>query len=114
MLVATQLHKLGVDFRKGHHYLTLVNDLARGRVLYVAQDRKQSSLDGFWATLTPEQIGAVEAVAMDMWNLHRLGAGADKFHIAQHLGGAVDKVRRKENKILRADGDDTLVGTRYD
>ena len=38
----------------------------------------------------------------------------DKFHIAQHLGGAVDKVRRKENKILRADGDDTLVGTRYD
>ena len=35
-------------------------------VKLVAQDRKQSSLDGFWATLTPEQIGAVEAVAMDM------------------------------------------------
>ena len=105
----------GVDekaFRKGHHYLTLVNDLARGRVLYVAQDRKQSSLDGFWATLTPEQIAG--PVAMDMWN-HSLGAGApagngkivfDKFHIAQHLGGAT--------KFLRAAGDDTLVGTRYD
>ncbi len=26
----------------------------------------------------------------------------------------MDKVRRKENKILRAAGDDTLVGTRYD
>ena len=102
-----------------------MSGLARGRVLYVAQDRKQSSLDGFWATLTPEQIGAVEAVAMDMWNPyiasvreHLPGADGkivfDKFHIAQHLGGAVDKVRRKENKILRADGDDTLVGTRYD
>ena len=112
-------------FRKGHHYLTLVNDLARGRVLYVAQDRKQSSLDGFWATLTPEQIGAVEAVAMDMWNPYIASVREhlpeadgkivfDKFHIAQHLGGAVDKVRRKENKILRAAGDDTLVGTRYD
>ena len=125
---AEPVTQLGVDekaFRKGHHYLTLVNDLARGRVLYVAQDRKQSSLDGFWATLTPEQIGAVEAVAMDMWNPyiasvreHLPGADGkivfDKFHIAQHLGGAVDKVRRKENKILRADGDDTLVGTRYD
>ena len=58
-----------------------------------------------------------------MESLHRLrehlpGADGkivfDKVHIAQHLGGAVDKVRRKENKILRADGDDTLVGTRYD
>ncbi len=39
-------------FRKGHSYLTLVNDLSRGRVLYVAEDRKQSSLDGFWETLT--------------------------------------------------------------
>src|SRR5579863_8063870 len=42
---------LGVDekaFRKGHSYFTLVNDLTRGRVLYVAEDRKQSSLDGFW------------------------------------------------------------------
>jgi len=119
---------IGVDekaFRKGHKYVTLVNDLKRSRVLYVAQDRKQSSLDGFWATLTKEQIGAIEAVAMDMWNLyvasvrlHLPGADSkivyDKFHIAQHLGGAVDKVRRKENKILRADGDDTLVGTRYD
>ena len=125
---AEPVTQLGVDekaFRKGHHYLTLVNDLARGRVLYVAQDRKQSSLDGFWATLTPEQIGAVEAVAMDMWNPYIASVREhlpeadgkivfDKFHIAQHLGGAVDKVRRKENKILRAAGDDTLVGTRYD
>ena len=68
---AEPLTQIGVDekaFRKGHHYLTLVNDLTRGRVLYVAEDRKQSSLDGFWATQTPEQIGAIEAVAMDMWN----------------------------------------------
>ncbi len=54
---AEPLTHIGVDekaFRKGHKYLTLVNDLKRGRVLYVAVDRKQSSLDGFWATLTPE------------------------------------------------------------
>jgi len=38
----------------------------------------------------------------------------DKFHIAKHLGEAVDQVRRKENQTLRAAGDDRLTGTRYD
>ena len=125
---AEPVAQIGVDekaFRKGHHYLTLVNDLARGRVLYVAADRKQSSLDGFWETLTPQQMSSITAVAMDMWNPYIASVREhlpeadgkivfDKFHIAQHLGNAVDKVRRKENKILRAAGDDTLVGTRYD
>lgn len=37
----------------------------------------------------------------------------DKFHVAKYLGDAVDKVRRAENKALRRDGCDDLVGTRY-
>jgi transposase len=120
--------KLGVDekaFRKGHQYLTVVNDLERGRVLYVAEDRKQASLDGFFKTLTAEQTAGIEAVAMDMWDPYVASVREhvaeadgkivfDKFHIAQHLGQAVDQVRRKENKQLRAQGDDRLVGTRYD
>lgn len=119
---------LGVDekaFRKGHKYLTLVNDLVRGRVLYVAEDRKQSSLDGFWTTLSEEQLAGVEAIAMDMWDPYVNSTREhlpeaerkivfDKFHIAQHLSRAVDEVRRKENKVLRAAGDDRLKGTRYD
>jgi transposase len=119
---------LGVDekaFRKGHKYFTLVNDLVRSRVLYVAEDRTQKSLDGFWETLSQEQRTSIEAMAMDMWDPyiasvheHLLEAGKkivfDKFHIAKHLGEAVDKVRRRENKTLRAAGDDRLTGTRYD
>src|SRR5271169_2202886 len=119
---------LGVDekaFRKGHKYMTVVNDLERGRVLYVAEDRKQESLDGFWETLTEGQRNGIEAVAMDMWDPyvesvreHLADADKkivfDKFHVAQHLGQAVDAVRRKENKTLRAAGDDRLKGTRYD
>jgi len=120
--------QIGVDekaFRKGHSYLTLVNDLARRRVLYVAEDRKKSSLDGFWETLTPGQVHSIAAVAMDMWDPYLASvrehvpeaAGKivfDKFHIAKHLSAALDQVRRKEHKILRAAGDDTLAGTRYD
>lgn len=119
---------LGIDekaFRKGHKYFTLVNDLERSRVLYVAEDRKQSSLDGFWETLTVEQRDHIQAVAMDMWDPYvasvreHLADGGnkivfDKFHIAKHLGEAVDQVRRRENRTLRATGDDRLTGTRYD
>ncbi len=125
---AEPLPALGVDekaFRKGHKYFTLVNDLKRSRVLYVAEDRTQASLDGFWKTLTPVQRDSIQAVAMDMWDPYvrsvseHLPEGQqkivyDKFHIAKHLGEAVDKVRRKENQTLRAAGDDRLTGTRYD
>jgi len=119
---------LGVDeksFRKGHKYLTLVNDLARGRVLYVAEGRKQSSLDGFWPTLTEEQKSWIAGVALDMWEPYVQSIRAhlpeaeekmvfDKFHVAKHLSEAVDKVRRTEHKQLRAEGDERLKGTKYD
>jgi transposase len=124
---AETVQYIGIDekaFRKGHRYLTLVNDLDRSRVLYVAEDRKQSSLDGFWATLSSEQRDGIEAVAMDMWDPyitstkeHLAEAESkivfDKFHIAKHLSEAVDRVRRQENKRLREEGDDSLVGTKY-
>ena len=125
---AEPVSHLGIDekaFRKGHKYLTLVNDLQGMRVLYVAEDRKQSSLDGFWPTLTKEQIGGIEAVAMDMWDPYLNSVREhvpeadqkivfDKFHVAQHLSQGVDQVRRQENKTLKASGDDRLAGTRYD
>ena len=36
----------------------------------------------------------------------------DKFHVAKHPGEAVDRVRRAENKVLQAEDDDRLKGTR--
>jgi len=125
---AEEIPYLGVDekaFRKGHKYLTLVNDLTRSRVLYVAEDREQSSLDGFWPTITAEQQASIEAVALDMWDPYVASVRGhlpkaeekmvfDKFHIAKHLGEAVDRVRRRENKVLKAEGDERLKGTKYD
>ena len=125
---AEKIPYLGVDekaFRKGHKYLTLVNDLSRNRVLYVTEDREQRSLDGFWPTLTEEHRESVAAVAMYMWDPYVDSVGEhvreadpkivfDKFHIAKHLGEAVDRVRRREHKALKAEGDDRLTGTKYD
>jgi len=119
---------IGVDeksFRKGHKYMTVVNDIPRGRVLFVAEDRKKSSLDGFWPTLSAEQREGILGVATDMWepyiqSIHGHLPDAtdkivfDKFHVAKHLSEAVDEVRRTEHKELRAVGDEQLKGTKYD
>ena len=37
----------------------------------------------------------------------------DRFPISQHLNETVDKVRRQENKALKAVGDRRLVGTKF-
>ena len=119
---------LGVDeksFKKGHKYATIVNDLDGSRVLYVAKDREQASLDGFWKTLTPAQLAGIEGVAIDMWDAfensirqHVPDAADkivyDKFHIVKHLNEGVDKVRRQEHKQLKEEGDERLTGTKYD
>jgi transposase len=83
-----------------HPHTTTASAFCVGRVLYVAEDRKQESLDGFWGTLTEGRRNGIEAVAMDMWDLyvesvreHVADADRkivfDKFHVAQHLGQAV-------------------------
>lgn len=122
------IEHIGVDekaFTRGHRYFTLVNDLDRGRVLFVAENRTEESLNEFWSRLSEEQIHAVTAVAMDMWDPYVNSTRRylpeaqskivfDKFHIAKHLSEAVDMVRRRENKQLREAGDDRLAGTRYD
>jgi transposase len=121
------VQELGVDeksFQKGHEYVTVVCNLSAGTVLYVGDDRKQASLDAFYEGLSAEQLAAIKAVAMDMWDpyvrstLEHVPDAADKivydkFHVAKHLGEAVDKVRRAEHKELKAEGDERLTGTRY-
>jgi transposase len=125
---ADELPHLGVDekaFLRGHRYATIVVDTWCSRVLYVGKGRDEASLNGFWPTLTAEQLAGVQLVAMDMHQPYvnsvrsHLPQGEqkivfDKFHVAKHLGEAVDKVRRAENKALLAEDDDRLVGTKYD
>ena len=94
---------IGVDekaFRKGHRYHTIVCDLQRATVEFVAEDRKTESLAAYYAQLTDAQRRALHAVAMDMWEAY-IGAtrdglpdGAekivfDRFHIMREMTKAV-------------------------
>jgi len=118
---------LGVDEKavaKRHRYVTLVCDLRRGTVEYVAKDRKKTSLDAYYQSLTKKQLNGIQAVAMDMWDpfvastKEHLSDGAnkivfDRYHIMTHMLKAVDQVRKSEHRQLQADDDDTLKGTKY-
>jgi transposase len=118
---------MGVDEKaisKGHHYATLVNDLENGTVIDVAEGRTKESLLQALGSFSLNDLAEVEAVAMDMWEpfaktLREVMAGADekivfdRYHIVSHMNEAVDKVRRKENRLLLGLGDERLVGSKY-
>ena len=118
---------LGVDEKaiaKRHRYMTLVSDLDRGTVEFIEFDRKKSSLDAFYRSLSATQLAGIRAVAMDMWEPfvastweHVPDAAGkivfDRFHIMKHMLEAVDAVRRSEHRRLQAEGDDTLKRSKY-
>jgi transposase len=121
------IRQIGVDetsFQRRHEYVTVVNDLQSGKVLYVGDGRGQGALEAFYESLSPEQLAAIEAVAMDMWKpyiratkTHLTGWETkvcfDRFHVAKYLGNAVNDVRRAEHRELRQIGDDRLARTRF-
>lgn len=117
---------LGVDetsFQRRHEYVTVVLDRSpSGGVLHVADGRGREGVDEYFDSFTLEQLAAVESVSMDMHGPYIASVhdhlpdadrkiAFDKFHVAQHLGRAVDQVRRTEHKALSAEGDDRLKGT---
>ena len=118
---------IGIDEKaiaKGHHYMTLVCDLQQATIEYIGEGRSEESLAPYFAAFEPEQLAQIESVCMDMWQayisaVHNAVPRAadkivfDRFHIMQQVLEALDKVRRKENKALRTEGDERLVNTKY-
>jgi len=119
--------RIGVDEKaiaKRHQYVTLVSDLDRGTVEFIAFDRKKSSLDAYYQSLTEDQLAGIQAIAMDMWepfitSTHHYVPHAaakivfDRFHVMTHMTKAVDDVRKAEHRRLQEQGDDTLKRTKY-
>jgi transposase len=118
---------LGVDEKsiaKRHRYMTLIADIDRGTIEFIAFDRKKSSLDEFYRSLSAKQLAGIRAVAMDMWepfisstSEHVADAQSkivfDRFHIMKHMLEAVDAVRKAEHRRLLANGDETLKRTKF-
>lgn len=119
--------RMGVDetsFQRRHEYVTVVYDHDAKEVVHVADGRGRDSLDSFYEKHSLEERNAVESITMDMWapyiaSTQQYIADADskiafdKFHVAQHLGDAVNQVRAQEHKLLRGQGDERLKSTKH-
>ena len=118
---------IGVDeksFAKRHQYMTLVCDLETRSVEYVADDRRQESLEEYFLPFDEGELKRIQAICMDMHDPYIAAVRAcvpdgtdkivfDKFHVLRLMNEAVDQVRRQEHKKRRAQQDEVLTGSRY-
>jgi transposase len=121
------MRNIGVDetsFQKRHEYVTVVYDCDHKYVVDVLDGRRQAALEDFYFGTPLEHLESIESVSMDMWGpyieatrLHVPNAehkiAFDRFHVAKHIGDAVNKVRAEEHAELLRTGDKTLTGTRH-
>jgi transposase len=119
--------QIGIDEKaiaKGHRYMTLVCDLEAATVEYIGEERTEASLTSYFTAFTEEQRAGIEAISLDMWPAYINACQAnvpqaqdkmvfDRFHIMQHVGQGVDRVRKKEHKDLLQQGDDSLTRSKY-
>jgi transposase len=112
------LEAIGVDeiqWQRGHRYLTVVYQIEEGmkRLLWVAPDRTEQSLRGFFWTLDEQVRQSIRFVCSDMWQPYlnviaeQLGNAVhvlDRFHIMKKMNEAIDQVRRDEAARLKREG----------
>ena len=106
-----------------HKYRIVVSDLEAGRPIWFGgTDRKESSLDLFFAWLGPEKCGKIRLAVMDMWPAFRKATLKhapqarivyDKFHVVGHLGKAIDQVRKSEYARLTGEDRRFIKGKKY-
>ena len=114
--------RIGVDefsYRKRHHYLTVVVDHDRRRVVWAGPGRSAETLDKFFQLLGPAGCARIELVTADLAASYRKAVRArvpqarvvyDRFHVERL---AVDAVRRAEQHRLGATAAKAIKGTRY-
>jgi transposase len=111
----------------GQDYVTVVARVESGKpttVDYVGDGRSRASLDAYWQQWTSEELGAVQAVGMDMCQAYFQSTMAqvpeaerkivyDPFHLSCHMNKAVNQVHKAEAQQMLEIGKTTLQGTRY-
>jgi len=107
--VIGNIEAIGVDeiaYRRGHKYLTLVYQIDAGcrRLLYVARDRTEESLRGFFSTIPASAVEGLMFICTDMWRQYmnviaEKASGAvhifDRFHVMKKFNEKINKVRTR-------------------
>lgn len=115
----TDLETVGIDeisLYKGHNaykaVITARDHEGTNHVLAVLADRDQSTVEAFLNTVPDRLKATVERVCIDLWAgyktaIHRAlpeaAVVADRFHVARLYHEAVDEVRKRELRRLKAE-----------
>lgn len=119
---------IGIDetsFQKRHQYVTVTLDKDTDTIIDILDDRKVDTLKAWLETQQKSDFSHVLSITMDMGdpfinavkknfqNAESLIA-FDRFHVSQHFGKAVDKVRAEEHRGY-SDGElkSPLIRSRY-
>lgn len=120
--------RMGVDEKspgRGRAFFTIVCDLTTKTVEWIGDGHSGATLDEYWASLSKEDLDAVEVVAMDMGlayfssTVRNLPNAVkkivfDRFHVMKAATKAVDQVRRNEHTSIVYQGEESpLAKTRY-
>lgn len=127
-LPPVQLDGLGILLVDEKHlgssigYVTLVYDLDRDDLLYLAKGKKKESLQGFFDTLDSVQKGGICCVGIDRagqykevieQNCPNADIIFDRFHLKKNLNDVVDDVRRQEWRAACKKEKGVIKGQRY-
>jgi transposase len=119
------IRRIGIDevsYERGHHYLTLVTDLDRHRVIYVTHGNDGASISRFLKWLGPRRSAQIKVVVTDMHDPYikvlrkRLPKAAlvfDHFHVSKVVHDALDEIRRRLQRELPPAGRRVIKGNRY-
>jgi transposase len=121
------LPRFGIDekaFRKGQIHITLIYNLDQSTVKAISDGNYTEVANAAFSQLSQEQLGSVQAIAMDMSAANVKSAKAniplaeekfvyDRFHVMKMANEAVDKVRKTEHRELKEDGDNRLTEAKF-
>lgn len=118
---------IGIDelaIGHGHSYRVIVHDLERRRPIWFGDERgrTQEVIDTYYQGLPEPVRQKIDLAVMDMWKPYRKSTEVhcpnakihfDHFHIAKHLGVAIDDVRRAEYGRVSGEKRKYIKGSRY-
>jgi transposase len=111
------LRRIGIDefsYKKRHHYLTIVVDHDRQRVVWAGPGRSAEALAPFFDALGTEGRQTIEMVTIDLSaayikavreKLPSAEVVYDRFHVQRLVSDALDEVRRELVRELATDPD---------
>lgn len=119
-----ELVYIGIDefsTGKGHDYMTIFINLETAQIIYAVEGRSRDDIIPFLIKLRNKGVN-LKAVAIDMSGpyksavdefLPKLEIVFDRFHIMKLMNGAIDDIRREQQRNFSIDGCKVLKGSRF-